>query len=178
MPSPSEGGHVEFGPRNELEIELVQYLIDRFGRVSYERILSGEGLFNLYQFLTDAKKFDDEPEWLSKRIQREDPASVISETAKQKRNRLCVKALDMFTSIYGAAAANLALQVMAVGGVYLGGGIAPKIIWKLKDGTFMKAFKNRGRLSEIIAQIPVKVILNEMAALLGAAYHAMELLDE
>lgn len=178
VPSPSEGGHVEFGPRNELEIELVQYLIDRFGRVSYERILSGEGLFNLYQFLTDAKKFDDEPEWLSKRIQREDPASVISETAKQKRNRLCVKALDMFTSIYGAAAANLALQVMAVGGVYLGGGIAPKIIWKLKDGTFMKAFKNRGRLSEIIAQIPVKVILNEMAALLGAAYHAMELLDE
>jgi glucokinase len=178
IPSPSEGGHVEFGPRNELEIELIQYLIDRFGRVSYERILSGEGLSHLYQFLRDAKKFDNEPEWLSKKIQQEDPASVISETAKQKRSRLCVKALDMFSSIYGAAAGNLALQVMAIGGVYLGGGIAPKIIWKLKDGTFMRAFKNKGRLSDIVAQIPVKVIMNDMAALLGAAYRATELLDE
>jgi glucokinase len=178
VPSPSEGGHVEFGPRNELEIELIRYLIDRFGRVSYERILSGEGLFNLYQFLRDAKRFDNEPEWLSKKIQQEDPASVISETAEQKRSRLCVKALDMFSSIYGAAAGDLALQVMAVGGVYLGGGIAPKIIWKLKDGTFIKAFKNKGRLSEIVGQIPVKVIMNDMAALLGAAYHATELLDQ
>ena len=89
-----------------------------------------------------------------------------------------VKAMDLFTSNYGAAAGNLALQVMAVGGVYVGGGIAPKIIWKLKDGTFMRAFKNKGRLSEIIAQIPVKVIMNDMAALLGAADHATELLDE
>jgi glucokinase len=176
-PSPSEGGHVEFGPRNELEMELFKYLIDRFGRVSYERILSGEGLFNIYQFLRDSKRFDNEPKWLSKKTQQEDPASVISETAKQKRNRLCAKALDMFSSIYGAAAGNLALQVMAVGGVYLGGGIAPKIIWKLKDGTFMKAFKNKGRLSEIVAQIPVKVIMNDTAALLGAAYHATELWD-
>jgi glucokinase len=178
VPSPSEGGHVEFGPRNELEIELIEYLIDRFGRVSYERILSGEGLFNIYLFLRDAKRFDNEPEWLSTKIQQEDPASVISETAKQKRNRLCVEALDMFSSIYGAAAGNLALQVMAVGGVYLGGGIAPKIIWKLKDGMFMKAFKNKGRLSEIVSQIPVKVIMNDRAALLGAAYRAAELLDE
>ena len=111
-------------------------------------------------------------------MEQEDPASVISETAQQKRNRLCVKALDIFTSIYGAAAGNLALQVTAVGGIYIGGGIAPKIIWKLKDGTFMKAFKNKGRLSEIVADIPVKVIMNDMAALLGAAYHAMELLDK
>ena len=178
VPCPSEGGHVEFGPRTELEIELFQYLIDRFGRVSYERILSGEGLFHIYQFLRDSRRFDGEPEWLSKKIQQEDPARVISETAKFKKNRLCMRALDVFASIYGAAAGNLALEVMAVGGVYLGGGIAPKIIWKLKDGTFMKAFKDKGRLSGIVAQIPVKVIMNDMAALLGAAYHATELLDE
>lgn len=178
IPSPSEGGHIDFGARNALEIELLQHLIDRFGRVSYERILSGQGLFHIYQFLRDSRRFDREPEWLSKKIQHEDPASVISEAAKLKKNRLCMKALDIFTSIYGAAAGNLALQVMAVGGVYIGGGIAPKIIWKLKEGTFMKAFKNKGRLSEVVANIPVKVILNDRAALLGAAFHAAELLDE
>jgi glucokinase len=109
-------------------------------------------------------------------MKKEDPAEVISEMARLKKNRLCTKALDLFTSIYGAAAGNLALQVMAVGGVYVGGGIAPKIIWKLKDGTFMKAFKNKGRLSHIVAHIPVKVIMNEKTALLGAASRAANLL--
>jgi glucokinase len=178
VPFPSEGGHVEFGPRNDLEIKLFQYLFDRFSHVSYERILSGAGLLHIYQFLRDSKRSGNEPEWLSQKMKQKDPAAVISETAKLKRNRLCVMALDLFVSIYGSAAGNLALQVMAVGGVYLGGGIAPKIIWKLKDGTFMEAFKNKGRLSEVVAQIPVKVILNDRAALLGAAYHAMELLHE
>jgi len=101
---------------------------------------------------------------------------VISEAARLRKNRLCVKALDLFSSIYGAAAGNLALQVMAVGGVYIGGGIAPKIIWKLKDGIFMKAFKEKGRLSRIVAQIPARVILNERTALLGAASRAANLL--
>jgi glucokinase len=178
IPSPSEGGHIEFGPKNALEIDLLQYLFDRFGHVSYERVLSGTGLYHIYQFLRDSKRIGSEPDWLSKKMEQEDPAAVISETAQQKRNRLCVKALDIFTSIYGAAAGNLALQVTAVGGIYIGGGIAPKIIWKLKDGTFMKAFKNKGRLSEIVADIPVKVIMNDMAALLRAAYHAKELLSE
>lgn len=178
VPSPSEGGHVEFGPRNNLEIELFQYLFDRFGHVSYERVLSGKGLLHIYQFLKESKRYSSEPEWLSKKMEQGDPAAVISGMAQQKRNRLCVKALDMFVSIYGAAAGNLALQVMAVGGIYIGGGIAPKIVWKLKDGTFMGAFKNKGRLSDIVDQIPVKVIMNDRAALLGAAYHAMELLNE
>jgi glucokinase len=178
MPCPSEGGHVEFGPRNDLEIELLQYLFDRFGHVSYERLLSGNGLLHIYRFLRDSKRFGTEPAWLSKKMRQEDPAAVISETAQLKKNRLCVKALDLFTSIYGAAAGNLALQVMAVGGIYIGGGIAPKIIWKLKDGTFMEAFKDKGRLSEMVAQIPVKVIMNDNAALLGTAYRAVELLDE
>lgn len=175
-PSPSEGGHVEFAPTNRMEVELLQYLWGRFGRVSYERILSGDGLHHLYRFLRDSKRFGREPEWLSARLKREDPAAVISEAALQEKNRRCMKAMDLFASIYGAAAGNLALQVMAIGGIYLGGGIAPKILWKLKDGKFMEAFKSKGRLSEIVAQIPVKVILNDRAALLGAAYRAREIL--
>ncbi len=176
VPSPSEGGHAEFGPRNHLETELFNYLSDRFDHVSYERVLSGEGLFHIYQFLRDSKRFGSEPSWLSEEMKGEDPPEVISEMARHRKSKLCWKALDLFTSIYGAAAGNLALQVMAVGGVYVGGGIAPKIIWKLKDGTFMKAFKDKGRLSRIVAQIPVKVIMNERTALLGAASRAASLL--
>ncbi len=177
IPSPSEGGHAEFGPRNHLELELFHYLSDRFDHVSYERVLSGEGLFHIYHFLKDSKRFGSEPPWLSERMNREDPVEVISETGRTEKNKLCVKALDLFASIYGAAAGNLALQVMAVGGVYIGGGIAPKIIWKLKDGIFMKAFKDKGRLSHIVIHIPVKVIMNERTALLGAASRAMALLN-
>jgi glucokinase len=175
VPSPSEGGHAEFGPRNHLELELFHYLSDRFDHVSYERVLSGEGLFHIYQFLKDSKRFGSEPSWLSEKMKGEDPAEVISEMARLKKNRLCSKALDLLASIYGAAAGNLALQVMAIGGVYIGGGIAPKIIWKLKDGTFVKAFKDKGRLSRIVTHIPVKVIMNEKTALLGAASRAAAL---
>lgn len=178
VPSPSEGGHSEFGPRNPLEIELLHYLFGRFGHVSYERVLSGAGLFHIYQFLKDSKRFGGEPEWLSKKMKEEDPPAVISEMAQLKKNRLCVLALGIFASIYGAAAGNLALQVMAVGGVYIGGGIAPKIVWKLKDGTFMEAFKDKGRFSDLVAHIPVKVIMNDRAALLGTASRAMGLLKK
>ncbi len=176
VPSPSEGGHAEFGPRNRIEMELFNYLSERFDHVSYERVLSGEGLYHIYQFLKDSKRSAHEPSWLSEKLKEEDPAEVISETARLSKSRLCVKTLDLFTSIYGAAAGNLGLQVMAVGGVYIGGGIAPKILWKLKDGTFMKAFRDKGRLSRIVAQIPVRVILNERTALLGAASRAVALL--
>lgn len=171
-PSPSEGGHADFGPRNELEIELLRYLIERFGHVSYERILSGSGLFHIYQFLRDEKKLFSEPSWLSKRMREKDPAVVISEEARTKGNKLCQITLEIFVTIYGAAAGNLALHSMAVGGVYLGGGIAPKILWKLREGAFMKAFKDKGRYSDFVARIPVKVIMNERTALLGAAWFA------
>jgi glucokinase len=178
VPSPSEGGHAEFGPRNHLEMELFHYLSDYFDHVSYERVLSGDGLFHIYQFLKDSKRFGKEPPWLFEKMKSEDPAEVISEMARLKKNKLCMKALDLFTSIYGAAAGNLALQVMAVGGVFIGGGIAPRIIWKLKDRTFMKAFKEKGRLSHIVVPIPVKVIMNERTALLGAASRAIALLKD
>ena len=176
IPSPSEGGHVEFGPRNRLELGLLQYLFERFGHVSYERVLSGAGLFNIYQFLRDSGRFGAEPGWLAARLSGEDPAAVIAEAARRKKSRLCAEALELFASIYGAAAGNLALQVMATGGVYIGGGIAPKITWKLKDGAFMKAFKDKGRLSAIVERIPVWVIMNDRAALFGAAAHAAAML--
>ena len=176
--SPSEGGHVDFAPKDRLEMELLQFLLKRFNHVSYERILSGEGLFYIYQFLRDSKRSGKEPSWLSQMIKKEDPASVISEVARQNKNRLCMESLDLFVSIYGAAAGNLALQVMALGGIYIGGGIAPKVIWKLKDGTFTRAFKERGRFSKMVASIPVKVVMNDRAALLGAASHAVDLLKK
>ena len=176
VPSSSEGGHAEFAPRNHLEMELLEYLFSIFHHVSYEHILTGEGLFRVYQFLRDIKGYGREPQWLSKRMTQEDPAKVISETALRRENKLCVTALNMFASIYGAVAGNFALQVMAVGGVYVGGGIAPKIIWKLKDGTFMQAFRDKGRLSDVVTRIPVRVIMNDRAALLGTASFALDLL--
>jgi glucokinase len=172
VPSPSEGGHVEFGPRNRLELGLLRYLFERFGHVSYERVLSGAGLFHIYQFLRDTGKYGKEPGWLSARFEKEDPAAVITDAARHKKSRTCGAALDLFVSIYGAAAGNLALQVMASGGIFIGGGIAPKIIWKLKDGSFIKAFRDKGRLTPLVQRIPVRVIMNDRAALLGAAAHA------
>jgi len=176
VPSASEGGHVEFGPKNGLELDLLRYLFERYGHVSYERVLSGTGLLNIYQFLRGSGKFGPEPGWLVPRLEKEDPAAVIAESALLKKSKLCGAALDLFASIYGATAGNLALQFMATGGLYIGGGIAPKIIKKLKDGTFMKAFKNKGRLSSIVERIPVKVIMNDRAALLGAAAYAANML--
>jgi glucokinase len=159
-------------------MEFLESLFGQMGHVSYERILSGAGLLSIYRFLRESGKYGSEPGWLARAMTLEDPAGVISEMARIKKNNLCVKAIDMFASIYGAAAGNLALGTMAVGGVYVGGGIAPRIIWKLRDGTFMKAFKDKGRYAELMARIPVKVIMNDRAALLGAAYRAMELLKE
>jgi len=175
LPSPSEGGHVEFGPSNRLELELLRYLFDLYGHVSYERVLSGAGLFSIYQFLRDSGQFGAEPEWLADKMKREDPAAAIAGTAGLKKDKCCAETLDLFVSIYGAAAGNLALQVMAVSGVYIGGGIAPKIIGKLKDGTFMNSFRNKGRLSRIVERIPVRVIMNDRAAVLGAAAYAADL---
>jgi len=178
IPTPSEGGHVDFGPKNGLERELLTYLSHRFEHVSYERLLSGAGLVNIYNFLRDSNIFGAEPLSLAKRMEKEDPAAVITELARLKQNRLCKTTLDVFVSIYGSAAGNLALQVMATSGMFLGGGIAPKIIWKLRDGSFMKAFTDKGRLRHIVSRIPVKVIMNDRAALYGAAVVAMQMVQK
>lgn len=170
----SEGGHVDFAPRNELEIELLRFLVKEFGRVSYERVLSGPGLFNIYRFLRDTG-YAPEPDWLRERIERGDPSEAVSEAGLAGQHPLCTKALDLFVSIYGAEAGNLALKAMAVGGVFVGGGIVPKIQRKLTDGTFIAAFRDKGRLSRVTAGIPVHVALDPRAPLLGAAQVARQL---
>jgi glucokinase len=172
VPMASEGGHCDFAPRNEIEIDLLRYLQRQLnGRVSFERVVSGIGLKNIYSFLRDDKGMD-EPAWLKDRMQQEDPNAVIGEVGENGSNELCAKALEMFVSAYGAEAGNLALKVLSVGGLYLGGGIAPKILKTMKDGTFMKSFVDKGRLSELLIHMPVRVILESRAALMGAAAYA------
>jgi glucokinase len=170
-PFASEGGHADFAPRDEMETELLLHLRKRFGHVSYERVVSGPGLLNLYEFLRESGR-GSEPEWLSERLRREDPSAVIATAALEKSSELCVLALERFVSSYGAEAGNLALKVLATGGVYVGGGIAPKILPKLKEPFFLEAFLDKGRYRQLMEAIPVKVILNDRTALLGAARHA------
>lgn len=169
--SASEGGHCDFAPRNPIEMDLLTYLLSRYSRVSYERILSGPGLLNIYRFFKE-KEQEEEPSWLSERLKNEDPGAVITALALAEKSTLCVKTLDLFISIYGAEAGNLALKIFATGGVYIGGGIAPKILEKLSDGTFMKAFKDKGRYASLMERLPVQVILNDKTGLLGAAKYA------
>lgn len=175
VPSPSEGGHADFGPRDRLEVGLLHFLLEQYGHVSYERVLSGAGLFSAYRFLRGSGAYGKEPAWLTQRLKLEDPAAAITEAARLGKSKLCEATLELFVSIYGAAAGNLALQVMATGGVFLGGGMAPKLNWKLREGAFMRAFTNKGRLSPIVARIPVKVIMNDQAALFGAAAYAAKM---
>ncbi len=166
-----EGGHADFAPRTDLEIELLRFLRKEFGHVSYERVLSGPGLFNIYRFLREQGGVS-EPQWLRDRIEREDPSAVVSEVGLAAGHPLSVQALDLFVSVYGAEAGNLALKALAVGGVFVGGGIAPKIRAKLEDGTFTAAFCDKGRLAALMASIPVRLVLEPRAALLGAAEFA------
>jgi glucokinase len=172
-PSASEGGHVDFAPRNPLEIELLRHMQTKYSRVSVERVLSGPGLFNIYDFLRTSG-YGKEDHEIAEAFNAQDPSSVISKAALAGRCKLCVKALDMFVAIYGATAGNVALTLKATGGVYIGGGIAPKIMEKLRDGTFIGAFLDKGRLSPLLATIPVRVILNDKTPLLGAARMAAE----
>ena len=174
-PIATEGGHADFAPRNDLEIDLLRYLQKEFGHVSYERVLSGPGLFNIYRFLRDSG-IALEPEWLRMRIVEGDPGAVISEIGLAEEHPLCTQALDLFVSIYGAEAGNLALKTFAGGGVYVGGGIAPKILSKLKDSTFLHAFSDKGRFAELLRSIEVKVALNLRAPLIGAAHYGLILL--
>jgi glucokinase len=172
-----EGGHVDFAPRDDREIGLLRWLRAQFGRVSYERVLSGPGLLNLYRFLRDAEGAP-EPPALRDRLAGEDPAAVIAEAGLAGTDPVCRQALEMFVSIYGAEAGNLALKALATGGVVVGGGIAPRILPMLGDGRFMEAFRAKGRLTPVLEAIPVHVALEPRAALLGAARVAARLATE
>jgi glucokinase len=173
VPVPSEGGHADFAPKNEAEINLWKYLHQRLGHVSMERVLSGPGLFIIYCWLKYTGQ-GAEPTWLTQKMNESDPPKVISEAALVERQPLCVKTLDLFVSILGSAAGNLALTGLTTGGIYLGGGIAPRILPKLQEGAFMRAFVDKGRFSGLLSQIPVRVILNDRAALMGAATCALD----
>ena len=168
----SEGGHTDYAPQSDQEIELLRYLRKQFGHVSYERVLSGPGLYHIYCFLRDTG-FAQEPGWLKEKIQSSTPhTAAITEVGLANAHPLCSESLSLFVRIYGAAAGNLALLVMASGGVYVGGGIAPRMLSKLADGEFMESFAGKGRYREFLAALPVRVALNPLAPLLGAAEFA------
>ncbi len=172
-PMPSEGGHVDFAPRNEREFELLNYLREKVGgRVSYERVLSGMGIHNIYSFLRD-RGYGEEPAWLAEEIRTGDPSAAISLAALAGKSELAGSALEIFVEVYGAMAGNLALLLKSVGGLYVGGGIAPKIMPKLTDGTFMRNYGDKGRMSGLVMSIPVRVILDDKTALYGAARCAL-----
>lgn len=175
-PIATEGGHADFAPRNELEIELLRFLLNEYDHVSYERIVSGPGLVNIYRFLRDTQG-GDEPAWLAEELKQADPAAVISQAALAHRSPLCEQALDLFIALFGAEAGNMAMNYMATGGIWLGGGIPVKILSRLKTTeVFMNAFLDKGRLRNQLLEMPVRVILNDRTGLLGAARHAADLL--
>ncbi len=172
IPIPSEGGHSDFSPRDDLEIELWHDLRNRFGHVSFERVLSGPGIYNLYRFLIDSGKEKESPE-VKKLLEKELQPKVITEAALKKSCKACMRTLTWFVSLYGGEAGNLALKFLALGGVYIGGGIAPKILPYLKEGPFMQAFCAKGRFSALLSSMPVRIVLNENTALLGALEYAV-----
>lgn len=168
-----EGGHADFAPRNDLEISLHQYLIRKFGRVSYERVLSGPGLKNIYDFLRDSRT-EEEPAWLKDEMSRcPEPAAVVGKYGLEGKATICERTLDVFTGVYGAEAGNLALRLLATGGVFISGGIAAKILPKLRSPIFMEAFNAKGRLKPLLETIPVKIITNDKVGLIGAARYAL-----
>ena len=173
-PFASEGGHTDFAPSNELQIELLRYLLLQFERVSWERVLSGPGLYNLYKFLRDTGR-GTEPDWLAEELRHQDPPTVITQSALAAKSDLCTAAVDLLLYLYGAEAGNLALKLRATGGVFVGGGIAPRLIKTLQNSPlFMSAFVAKGRMRSLLEAIPVRVILNDKTALLGAAKWAMQ----
>ena len=172
LPIPSEGGHCDFSARTDREIALLTYLRRTLnGRVSFERVVSGIGIKNVYAFLRDDQKLE-EPKWLRDRMASEDPNAVIGECGEDGSSEICRETLQIFAAAFGAEAGNLALKVLAMGGIYLGGGIAPKILKTMQNGAFTDAFLDKGRLSPLLQTIPVRIILEDACALLGAAAYA------
>jgi len=172
-PFASEGGHCTFAPRTDEEVALLEFMRKKFpDHVSWERVLSGPGLHNIYEFLRDTGRAAEEP-WLAEQLAGGDAAAEISENAVQGKSELCVKALGMFVALYGAEAGNLALKMLSLAGVYVGGGIAPRILGKLKEGAFLDAFLGKGRMREVLERMPVYVITNDKTALQGAARRGM-----
>jgi glucokinase len=171
QPFPSEGGHTDFSPRTDLEFKLFEWLAAQFGHVSWERLVSGPGLENIYRFLLQHQG-EPEPDWLEHRSDDDDFAPAISDAALTGSDPVASEALDLFITLYAREAGNQALKLMATGGVFLGGGIAPKLLPRIKQGDFLAAFHDKGRMQPLMESMPVHIILNEMTALMGAARYA------
>ncbi|HEU64730.1 MAG: Glucokinase [Candidatus Anoxychlamydiales bacterium] len=173
IPFACEGGHTDFGPQNDLEIGLLKFLQKKYGHVSYERILTGAGIYNLYEFLVE-NNIEPKDEKLDNELKNHsEPQMIITKKGVNKENKTCERVIDWFISMYGAEAGNAALKFFALGAVYIGGGIAPKILDRLQDGSFMKSFADKGRFTKLMMAMPVKVILNDRAALIGASNFAL-----
>jgi len=174
VPVATEGGHANFAPTNELQLELTRHLLKTVGRTSWELVLSGHGLVQLYDFLKARGGVPESPA-VAKAMQADDPAAAITQAALERNDPLANQTLDLFVDIYGAQAGNLALTAGATGGVYIAGGIAPKIIPRLTDGRFMRAFLNKGKMKSYVADIPVQVVTKPEVGLIGATLAASRL---
>lgn len=171
-PFATEGGHTDFAPGNDLEVDLLRFLQSRFGpHVSWERVVSGPGLVNLYAFLEERHP-DSEPAWLAEEIASGDPGSAIVRNALSEKSELCARTLELFLTLYGAEAGNFALKILATGGMYLGGGIAPRLVEAFGSSEFVRRFDDKGRMRHILEQMTISVVLNDKAALQGAALYA------
>lgn len=177
MAFPSEGGHADFAPADSIQAGLLAYMTERYGHVSWERVCSGIGLLNIYTYLKESG-FAAEPSWLAKKLaSSDDPIPEIVKAAMDEKKPcgICLKTMEIFLSILGSVSGNIALQMMSTGGFYLGGGIPPRILGLLQNGVFMRSFLDKGRMSGLAGRIPVYVIMNRNASLIGAACHGMEI---
>ena len=168
-PFPTEGGHTDFAPRNELDMELYQYLQKKYEIVSCERVVAGPGVYDIYQFLCDVKK-RKMADWLKEAFEKNDPSAIISQSALEEKDAACMETMQLFVRYLARECSNLVLKLKATGGLFLGGGIPPKITSILQQNVFYDNFLDCDRMQNLIKKVPVKIILNNQAALLGAAY--------
>jgi glucokinase len=172
-PFACEGGHADFAPRNDLQMELLAYLQKKYGRISCERILSGPGIKNIYDFLRDTHKAE-EPEWLRAQMSAApDPPALISQMALESKSAICDQTLSIFVSVFGAETGNCALNFMSTGGIFIGGSIAAKIIRKMNDPVFLESFLDKGRMGTILKDMPVKIVANDDSGMIGAARYTL-----
>jgi len=169
-PFATEGGHSDFAPRTKTDVELFWFLQRQYGHVSWERVVSGMGIRNIFHFLTEGRH-EDIPEWLSQRLKDEDPAAVISEAAIKHEDLVCAETMELFVRYLATEASSLVLKLMATGGLFIAGGIPPKILPLLQSNSWEGNFDNNGRMHDLSDRVPIHVVLNDKMALQGAAWY-------